>query len=311
MSIDNSIKKKILITGSNGLLGQKLVNIMAKADRFRVVATSKGENRNANTQNYIYHSLDITNASELRRIIDEERPYGMVNCAAMTNVDICEKEREACYAVNVRAVKDMAEIAKQKDIHVIHISTDFIFDGKSGPYDEEARPNPVNYYGGTKLESEQVLVSRLEKYTILRTILVYGMVPGLNRSNIVRFVKDSLENRKEITMVNDQYRMPTLVDMLANACITALDDAVYGIFNVSSSKMLNIYEMALEIANTFHLDTTLIREISTSDLNQPAKRPHTTGFILDKSLQHLNLPLQSFNENLQTFKNQMEKQNIS
>lgn len=309
MGNDRARGKKILVTGSNGLLGQKLVNILAEADRHQVVATSRGENRNSNKEDYIYYNVDITHADTLEEIIVKEAPDCMVNCAAMTNVDICETERDACYEVNVRAVRELAKIAKEKDIHLVHISTDFIFDGKSGPYDEKAMPNPVNYYGKTKLESEEVIMAQLEKYTILRTILVYGAVKGLNRSNIVYFVKNALEQGKEITMVNDQYRMPTLVDMLANACITACENEVYGVFNVSSCEMLNIYEMALEIAETFDLDTSLIKEIGTSDLKQPAKRPHTTGFVLDKSQKFLDLPLQSFRENLQTFKNQAENLN--
>ncbi len=307
MNVKKQSKERILITGSNGLLGQKLVNILAGANRYKIVATSRGENRNVNKQNYVYYNLDITNASALKQIIYKEKPQCIINCAAMTHVDVCEKEQSACYAINVSAVKELVKIAKEKDIHLIHISTDFIFDGKSGPYDEEATPNPVNYYGKTKLESEQVINGQLEKYSILRTILLYGAVQGLNRPNIVFFVKNSLEQGKEITMVDDQYRMPTLVDMLANACVAAYKNKAYGVFNVSSNKLLNVYEMALEISQTFNLDNSLIKKISTSELNQPAKRPHTTGFILDKSQKYLNLPLQSFSENLQTFKNQIEK----
>ena len=186
--------------------------------------------------------------------------------------------------------------------HLIHISTDFIFDGKKGDYSETDAPNPLSYYGKTKLLSEKILEKTSINFTILRTILVYGLVKKMRRSNIVLGVKESLEKNKEITIVDDQFRAPTYVEDLAMACKIAIDKKATGIFNVSSNQLLSIFEIALEIAAAFELNTSLIRPISTATLNQVAERPKTTGFDLTKTNQVLGFYPKTFKEDLQRFK---------
>lgn len=299
---------KILITGSNGLLGQKLVNLISEISSFNVIATSKGSNRNNTAKNFKYHSLDITDTQGLIKLIDKEEPTYVINCAAMTNVDQCETEKDLCDKINVKAVETLVACAKKKNFHLIHISTDFIFDGTKGPYTETDIPKPISYYGLSKLKSETSILKASIKFTILRTILVYGLVDNMTKGNIVLFVKNALEQHKEVTMVDDQFRMPTLVDDLAQACLSAIQVPAYGIYNVSSNKLLSIYEMALEIAATFNLDGSYIKRIKTSQLNQPAKRPERTGFVLDKSQKDLDFPIADFKNRLQVFKKQLLSQ---
>jgi len=294
--------QKILITGSNGLLGQKLVNLFSQAQSFEVVALSRGANRNDTAKNYTYYALDITATNTLVDCIAKEKPDYIINCAAMTNVDQCEREKETCELINIEAVKVLVSLAKTQEIHLIHISTDFIFDGENGPYKEDAKPNPINYYGESKLKAETLIIDSGIDYTILRTILVFGLVDNMARNNIVLWVKESLEAKKEITIVDDQYRMPTFVDDLADACMLAIQHNAQGIFNVSTSELLSIYQMALQIAEAYHLDASYIKSISTSQLNQLAKRPAKTGFDLEKSQKVLKLPIASFKERLQVFK---------
>jgi len=296
-----------LITGSNGLLGQKLVNLCSKLNNFEVHAISRGVNRNESTKNYSYYNVDLTNPERVTELINDIKPQFIVNCAAMTNVDVCEKENEKCHQINVEAVETLVNCSKENNIHLIHISTDFIFDGKNGPYKEYDKPNPINYYGLSKLKSEEIIIRSDIKHTILRTILVFGKVDNMSTNNIVLFVKDALENGRELTMVDDQYRMPTFVDDLAQACLSAIERHVYGVFHISSNELLSIYEMAIQIADVFNLDKTLIKRISTAQLNQTAKRPSKTGFNLEKSQKFLNFPLQSFENRLQVFKNQLVK----
>ncbi|MGB5362957.1 MAG: SDR family oxidoreductase [Aureibaculum sp.] len=299
------MKKKVLITGSNGLLGQKLVNLFTNSKDYEVIAVSLGKDRNNTAKNYTYYNIDITNVVGITEIIDQLQPDYIINCAAMTNVDDCERHKDKCDLINVKAVETLVSCAKKNNIHLVHISTDFVFDGKKGPYLEDDEPNPINYYGLSKLRSEELIVSAGIKYSILRTILVYGIVDNMNKSNIVLFVINSLENKKQITMVDDQFRMPTLADDLAEACQLAIQHQAYGIFHISSNELLSIYEMSLQIADTFKLDASYISRIPTSQLDQPARRPSKTGFILDKSEKVLKFKGLPFKNRLQVFKNQL------
>ena len=298
--------KKIIITGSNGLLGQKLVKLLLTKKTYEIHALSRGENRMINTKGYTYYNVDITQIKILTNLVNKIQPHYIINTAAMTNVDVCELHKDECDTINVDVVNTLSKICKKNKIHLIHISTDFIFDGeKIGYYTEEDKPNPVNYYGLSKLKSEKIIISAKIKYTILRTILVYGLVDRNDRSNIVLWVKKSIENKDKINVVTDQYRMPTLVDDLAEACLLAIENDAIGIYNVSSNQLLSIYEIAIEVANAFDLDKNFINSIETTQLNLPAKRPFKTGFDLNKSISQLKLPSYSFTERLQVFKNQL------
>ena len=298
--------EKVVITGSNGLLGQKLVKFLFAKNTLEIHALSKGENRMINTKGYNYYNIDITQAKILTNLVNKIQPHYIINTAAMTNVDTCELHKAECDAINVDAVNTLSKICKRNKIHLIHISTDFIFDGeKEGYYTEEDKPNPVNYYGLSKLKSEKIIIKSKIKYTILRTILVYGLVDRNERSNIVLWIKNSIENKNKINVVTDQYRMPTLVDDLAEACLLAIEHDAIGIYNISSNQLLSIYDMAIEVANAFDLDKNYITSIETTQLNLPAKRPFKTGFDLNKSISQLKLPSYSFTERLQVFKNQL------
>jgi dTDP-4-dehydrorhamnose reductase len=223
----------------------------------------------------------------------------------MTQVDACETNKMACDLLNIEVVQWLVEISKELNTHIIHISTDFIFDGKKGYYLETDTPNPLSYYGLSKLKSEEALkISKID-YTILRTILVYGKVFDMSRNNIVLWVRKILSERKEITIVNDQYRMPTYVEDLAMACKIAIDKKAIGVFNISSNQLLSIYEIAQQIAEVFNLDATLIKPISSVTLNQTALRPAKTGFDLTKTKKELEFYPKSFKEDLLRFKSKL------
>lgn len=294
--------KKVVITGSNGLLGQSLLKLLLKEkDNYHVFGFSRGENRSGRTD-FTYVSIDITQKEHLIEEVLKIQPHFIINTAAMTQVDACETDKETCNLLNVDVVKWLAEISKNLNAHLIHISTDFIFDGKKGFYKETDEPNPLSYYGLSKLKSEEVLVNSTIDFTILRTILVYGKVFDMSRSNIVLWVKEMLENNKEITIVDDQYRTPTYVEDLALACKISMDKKATGIYNIASNKLLSIYELTKQVAQVFKLDATLIKPISTDMLNQTAARPAKTGFDLSKTNKELNLFPKSFKEDLQRFK---------
>ncbi len=294
--------KKVVITGVNGLLGQTLVNLLLKENKkYEVYGISRGANRTERTD-FSYIELDITNHSQLSEVLAKIQPDVVMNTAAMTNVDLCETKKEECDILNIDVVFNLAAICDRLNAHLIHISTDFIFDGEKGYYKETDTPNPLSHYGRSKLQSEQVLKRSNAKCTILRTILVYGLVKNMARNNIVLWVKEMLEMGKEITIVDDQFRMPTYVEDLAMACKIVMEKEAHGVFNISSNTLLSIYEMVLQIAEAFGLNKDLVKPISTATLNQAAIRPPKTGFDLSKTNTELDFYPKSFQEDLQRFK---------
>ena len=296
---------KIVITGSNGLLGQSLLNLLLQEkEKYEVIGFSKGKNRSGR-EDFLYVSIDITDEVLLKSKIRKINPDVIINTAAMTQVDDCESNKELCDVLNVDVVKWLKELSEDLKIHLIHLSTDFIFDGKKGYYKETDIPNPLSYYGLSKLKSEEVLTNSSIDYTILRTILVYGKVFDMSRSNIVLWVRKMLLDGKEITIVDDQYRMPTYVEDLAMACKISIDKKATGIFNISSNELLSVYEIAQQIADAFQLDKKLIKPISTSTLNQTAPRPAKTGFDLTKTNSALGFYPKSFKEDLERFKKKL------
>lgn len=299
-------RKKVVVTGSNGLLGQKLIKLLVDRNECEVFALSRGKNRMHSQSGYTYYSIDLTQDEELENLLNAIRPDFLVHTAAMTNVDACELNQEECDRMNVEVVEHLVRILKPINTHLIHLSTDFVFSGIKGSfYTEEDEPDPVNHYGRSKLRSEEVLQASGISYAILRTVLVYGLVDGNDRSNVVLWVKNSLEEKKDIRVVTDQLRMPTYAEDLAEACWLAIDTQATGVFNVSSSELVSIYDLALDVAEAFDLDKSLIHPVKTEELSLPAKRPVSTGLDLSRSASVLQLPLHSFRERLQVFKNQL------
>ncbi|APZ46625.1 dTDP-4-dehydrorhamnose reductase [Polaribacter reichenbachii] len=296
---------KVVITGSNGLLGQSLLKLLLQdKENYKVFGFSRGENRSGR-EDFTYVSIDITKEENLKNSIKEIKPDFIINTAAMTQVDACENDKEACDLLNITVVKWLAEVSSEINTHIIHLSTDFIFDGKKGYYKETDAPNPLSYYGLSKLKSEEILLDSNINYAILRTILVYGKVFDMSRSNIVLWVISMLEQGKEITIVNDQYRMPTFVDDLAMACKISMDKKAKGIYHISSNKLLSVFEITQQVAEVFNLDKSLIKPISSSTLNQIAKRPAKTGFDLTKTNKELEFYPNSFEEDLRRFKEKL------
>ncbi|HEY1008807.1 MAG: SDR family oxidoreductase [Daejeonella sp.] len=299
--------KKILVTGSNGLLGQKLTDIILPDPEIELIATSVGANRHPVPAGYIYEEFDIRDANRLNELIEKYRPDTIINTAAMTNVDTCEIEQELCHALNVEAVKNLVAACDKHDVHLIHISTDFIFDGEDGPYTEDAEPNPLSYYGMTKLEAEGLLKASSCRWAILRTIIVYGIVSDMSRSNIVLWARGALEKGEPINVVNDQWRMPTLAEDLAMCCMLAAKKEAEGVYNASGKDLMSIIELVERVADFYQLDKSLIRPISSASLNQRARRPKRTGFILDKTIKDLGYQPRSFEEGMKILDKQLKQ----
>ncbi len=297
---------KILITGSNGLLGQKLVALLYLNPDITLIATSRGANRDEIYEDYIYESMDITSEENVLKVFRKHKPDAVIHTAAMTHVDQCELNKEACVDQNITAVKHIINACKETGAFLLHVSTDFIFDGTHGPLTEGETPNPVNYYGWTKWEAEKAVEASGLKWAIARTVLVFGVVQDMSRSNIVLWVKNNLEQKKEINVVNDQWRTPTLAEDLAMGCWLIVQHQATGIFNISGEEMLSPYELAHTVADVWKLDKGLIKQADSSTFTQPAMRPPKTGFIIDKAKQQLGYKPHTLEEGLELVRAQLK-----
>ncbi len=300
------VRKKILITGSNGLLGQKLVKQLLQNNDFEFLATSSGTNRISKLPSEQYATLDITSIKDIEAIFNSFSPDVVINTAAMTNVDACESEKDKCWEINVTAVQLLVDACKKNNTHLIHLSTDFVFDGEDGPYEEDAIPNPLSYYGTSKLAAEKLIQdSGLEKWAIARTIIVYGVGEQMSRSNIVLWAKSALEKGNPLTIVDDQFRSPTFADDLATGCLLIAEKEAQGIYHLSGKNIMSIIELVRSVAKFYNLDDSKVTAIKTASLNQTAKRPPYTGFILDKAVNTLGYNPHSFEEGLALLNNEL------
>ena len=299
-------RQRILITGSNGLLGQKLITALRDDDGTDLIATSRGEDRSTDPLGDRYRSLDITDKAAVQAVFDEVRPEVVIHTAAMTNVDACELDPGACHLQNVEATRFLVDAARELDSHFIFLSTDFIFDGKAGPYREEDEPAPLSVYGRSKLEGERLVQeSGLPRWAIARTIIVFGTAPGLSRSNVVLWAKQALEKGDPIRVVDDQWRMPTLAEDLADGCIRIARQGATGTFHLSGPDGMSILELVERVGAFFGLDTTMVTPVKSDTLGQPARRPPRTGFVLDKARRELGYAPHTFEEGLAILRDQL------
>ncbi len=279
---------RILITGSNGLLGQHIVQqLIAKNTSF--LATSQGENRNPDCPLSDYKSVDITDFNEVNAVVESFNPTHIIHTAAITNVDLCEDKPDLCEVVNVLAVKNLVDICENRSIHFQLLSTDFVFDGENGPYREDDAVNPLSVYAQSKVDAEHFLVDgSFLNWSIVRTMIIYGPGKNLSRSNLIEWALEALPKQQPMRLVNDQFRAPTWAADLAWGCIRICELEQKGIFHLSGPETIAINEIVNRIANYCGYSTEQVVEISSATLNQAAKRPPKTGFILDKAKNVLN-----------------------
>lgn len=289
---------KILITGSNGLLGQKLVGQCLKR-KINFLASSKGVNRNNDCPDENYISLDICDVNNIQDVFNTYTPTHVIHTAAITNVDYCEENPEECEQVNVVATQLLFEASQRCKAHFQLLSTDFVFDGLKGNYEESDQPSPLSVYAKSKVDGENLLLnSSNNNWSIVRTIIVYGIGINLSRSNIICWAKDVLSKGQEITIVDDQFRAPTWADDLAWACLRICELNERGIFHISGPETMSIFDLVNRVAKHFELPADKVKPISSSQLNQAAKRPPKTGFNLRKSQEKLGYSPKTLEETL-------------
>jgi dTDP-4-dehydrorhamnose reductase len=295
------IKTRILVVGSNGMLGQRLINFFSKQQNFEIIGCSIEETPVIN--NYEYICCDMTRRESIKKIIYDFYPDFIINAAAFTNVDLSEVERETAWKVNVKGVEFLAEAARVLDSHLIHISSDYIFDGTNGPYPENAKPNPLGYYGRTKLASENALKLSGALYTIIRTNVLFGIADS--RPDFVRWVINSLKENRQIRIVTDQFNNPTFIDDLVQAISKIIEFKKEGVYHIGGRDFLSRFEFSERIADFFHLNKDLIKPIETEELNQKARRPLKSGLITLKAETELGFKPHTIIESLQMMKKEL------
>ncbi|MCB0751843.1 MAG: SDR family oxidoreductase, partial [Ignavibacteriae bacterium] len=252
------IKKRILLIGSNGMLGQCVVENLRNRNDIELTLASAEDT--SFFDNISYSKLDISNKKEVKKIVLDFYPDYIINVAAYTNVDKCESEKELAWNINVNGVEYLAKYSVPSNAHLIHISTDYVFDGLAGPYSENDLPNPISYYGRSKLAGENVIKKFDIKSTILRTNVLFGPTK-FGRPDFVKWVFNSLSENKNIRIVTDQINNPTYIEDLAQAIITICDSEKTGLFNIGGAELLNRFEFTKEIAEYFNLDFNLVEPI--------------------------------------------------
>lgn len=289
---------RILITGANGLLGQKLVKQCLK-HQIEFLATSKGANRNSQCPEMRYMSMDISNPNEVKNIFNAFYPTHVIHTAAITNVDYCELHPEECHQVNIVGTRIVWSVAKEFHAHFQLLSTDFVFDGTTGMYKETDEVNPLSIYAKSKVEAENLLLQdAYQNWSIARTIIVYGDGENLSKSNLIQWALNALPKGEPMRIIDDQFRMPTWADDLAWGCLAICRKDKNGIFHLSGPELMSVYEIVERIAKFINEPMDQVERISSAILNQPAKRPPRTGFDLTKSKKELGYQPKRLEETL-------------
>lgn len=262
-------KGKVLVTGSTGLLGTKIISIVKNCNVITTFHNTKPLYPNS-------VKLDIRDSNYVLKLFYKLKPTIVIHTASETNVEKCETEREQAWKTNVEGTRNIAEACQKVNAKLLCISTDYVFDGEKGLYNEIDKPNPVNYYGLTKLESEKQVSTYSKNYVILRTSVLYGWHPL--KSNYVTWVINKLEQQKGIAIVEDHYNTPTLADNLAKTVIETIEKDLQGVYHAAGTERINRYEFAKKIAKTFGLNSDLIKPVKMSQVTTwTAKRPRDSS----------------------------------
>ena len=295
-------KERILIVGAGSKAAAAIKEVLAAETPYELFFVEYMVSDQSKAEGVIEASF--TNRKEIRDICLQIRPSVIVNTAAYTNVDKSEHEKQEAWVVNVKGVENLVQMSRLVDAHLIHFSTDYIFDGTKGPYTEEDKPNPLGYYGKTKLASENVCKAGNIHFTIIRTNVLYGST-GPVHQDFVSWLLAKLDKGEQVKVVNDQFSNPTLVDDLGIAVERIIKRKRYGIYNIAGADWLNRWEFAGKIADFFSLNKELIIPITTDELGQSAPRPRYGGLVTLKAETDLRMKMSGIENGLSMIKQRL------
>ena len=270
---------KVLLTGASSSPGFKtLLELSAKG--YKIYAIYNNHPIIAELPNTTFIKLDLTLFEKVVELFNEVRPEIIIHMAALGDVNLCEKDKDLAWKVNVEVTRLLAKLAIKQGSLFLYLSTDYVFDGEKGNYSEKDIPNPINFYGLTKLIGEEIVRSSIEKYIIVRTSAIYGL--GMGRKNFGKFLVEALSQRQRVKAIVDQWLSPTLNTLLARALVELLEKHVYGLYHVAGERVSR-YDFAIRLAKRFGFDTSLIEPAKMSDFSWAARRPRDSSLNCSKA----------------------------
>ena len=294
--------KKILIIGANGFTGRQILNDLSVHTQYKVTGCSLHPDILPNDAGkYRFIETDIRNEANIKRLFEEVQPDVVINCSALSVPDYCETHHEEAYLTNVTAVSQLAVFCEEYKSRFIHLSTDFVFDGKINEdagllYTEEDIPTPVNYYGYTKWKGEEKVAETCSSYAIVRVAIVYDRALPGQHGNIVQLVMNRLKAGQEIRVVSDQWRTPTYVGDVSDGVQRLIAHTTNGIFHICGVECMSIAEIAYQVADYMGLDHSLIHPVTTEEMNETTPRPRFSGMSIDKARTMLGYKPQKLKE---------------
>lgn len=283
-----------MVTGANGFLAQHLCVFLSDKG-FQTIAVSRGPRKIPLSNNIFYYDLELTNVSSVADFIHNHQPDVLIHAAAMSKPDECNNNQEKCILQNVTVTENLVYLVKKYAIHFIHISTDFIF-GENGPHHEDQLPDPLNFYGESKLMAENIIKKVLTDFTIVRPVFIYGAVWEGLRLSFIQWVQQNLQNGQAIKVVNDQQRTPTWAEDICAGIYQIIVLKKYGIYHLAGKDICTPYSMALTVAKVLNLDSQLIIEVDSTSFPEPVRRAKQSGLTIQKAVHELNYQPHSFEE---------------
>jgi dTDP-4-dehydrorhamnose reductase len=295
----------LLITGGNGLLGTKLLELCLRRGGDRPVSISRQPCSNRFLGEFEFHQVDVADEVAVGELFARVQPRRVVHTAAMTDVDGCERQPEAAWQANVVGAQSVAAACRAVGAHLVHLSTEYVFDGKNGPYTEDDPPHPISVYGRSKLASEAAVRERCREATVARTTVLYGYAPNV-RPNFVTWLVGELRAGRSVRVVDDQIGSPTLADNLAEMCLALALGRAPGVYHTVGADRIDRFAFARLAAGVFELDASRIQPVSTASLAQAAPRPLRAGLLMDKFGRHFpDVPVLGAREGLEVLRGQL------
>lgn len=289
----------ILVTGASGLVGSQVTRDLV-AKNFDVYSCYHIEKPQIGT----IMQLDLTKQDQIISVVKSIKPEIIIHLAALTDVDMCETQKELAHLINVQATKTLAVESSKHDSFFVYVSTDYVFDGKNGMQNETDMANPLNFYGKTKLEGEHVVADSIPSYSIIRTSTPFGMHE--KKKSFPIWLKDNLESKKQIPVLVDQFTSPTFVPDFSNMLIEIATKRIKGVMHVAGATRISRYKFAKIIADKFHLDNTLLKPVKIDEMKWVAPRPQDSSLDVSKAVKILDYKPQQIEQSVKHFVNQMK-----
>jgi len=273
---------RILVTGASGLLGSSFA--IKFASRHEIHSVYHKHDPPAG----IPVKLDLTEFDMLDEVFSSIRPDAVLHAAALTDVDLCEREKELAMKVNYDVTARLASLAKEHNAFMVYVSTDYVFDGTKGLYTEDDKPNPINHYGYSKLKGEEVTERIAEQSCIARASVIYGSRPSAGKVNSALWLIEKLRRRERVNVLVDQHISPTLSSDLAEMLNEVIQRGLTGIYHLSDATRVSRYEFAQRLCDVFGLDSSLLNSARMKDMNWTARRPMDSSLDVSKAMRTLN-----------------------